>query len=52
MQKKVFGMSIIILAVGLVIGSLAVAEISSPGPEPAALWKYITKTSPYTKWGF
>ena len=23
-----------------------------PGPDAAAIWKYITKDSPYTEWGF
>jgi len=52
MQKKAIVMGFIILVAGLVIGSLAVADMPGPDPEPAALWKYITKTSPYTKWGF
>jgi len=52
MQKKVFGMGIIVLAIGLVIGTIAVADMQDPDPNPASLWKYITKTSPYTKWAF
>ncbi len=27
------------------------AESEMPGPDGAALWKYITETDPYTKWG-
>ena len=45
-------MGIIILAIGLFIGSMAVADMPGPDPEPAALWKHITKTSSYTKWAF
>ena len=27
------------------------AEPGMPGPDGAALWKYLTQTDPYTKWG-
>ena len=27
------------------------ADSEMPGPDAAALWKYITETDPYTKWG-
>jgi len=50
MKKNVIVISIVIAALGIVIGSLAFADM--PGPDPAALWTYITKDSPYTKWSF
>lgn len=31
---------------------VAVAFAQMPSPEPDAVWKYITKDSPYTKWSF
>ncbi|MDY7001625.1 MAG: cytochrome P460 family protein [Thermodesulfobacteriota bacterium] len=31
---------------------VAVAFAEMPGPDPDALWKYITQESPYMKWGF
>ncbi|MFC1515249.1 cytochrome P460 family protein [Thermodesulfobacteriota bacterium] len=50
MKKSIIVMSAIVLTMGMVIGSLALADM--PGPDPAELWTYITKDSPYTKWGF
>ena len=50
MKKFITVASIIVFTVGMVIGSIALAEM--PGPDPDALWKYITETSPYTKWSF
>ena len=31
-------------------GALASGEM--PGPDPASLWNYITKVSPYKQWSF
>ncbi|MBW1694415.1 MAG: hypothetical protein JRJ41_09710, partial [Deltaproteobacteria bacterium] len=50
MKKTFIVSSCIIVVVGLLIGSIAFAEM--PGPDPDAFWKYITETSPYTKWSF
>ena len=38
------------LCVLLALGTPALAQM--PGADPDQLWTYITKTSPYTKWGF
>jgi len=48
MKKLIHAMTILLISIG--ISSLAFAEM--PGPDAAALWKYITETSPYTSWGF
>lgn len=44
-----------VLAAGLLILGLAgpgpAAETGMPGPDAAALWKHITQTDPYQKWG-
>ncbi|MFH2218689.1 MAG: cytochrome P460 family protein [Pseudomonadota bacterium] len=50
MKKSIIVMSAIVLVAGMVIGSMAFADM--PGADPAALWTYITKDSPYTEWGF
>ena len=41
-----------LVGLGLVMWSgLVLAADNMPGPDGAALWKYITQTSPYEKWG-
>ena len=35
----------------LVAGPLPAAKAEMPEPDAEALWKYITETDPYTKWG-
>lgn len=47
MKKKIV---ITLMAMGFIFGTIAFAEM--PGPDPDALWKYITEESPYTNWGF
>ncbi len=39
-----------VVAFIFISGTMGFAEM--PGPEPDALWQYITEESPYTKWGF
>lgn len=48
-MKKILR-TLLLIAASLGITSLALAEM--PGPDEAALWKYITETSPYSSWGF
>jgi len=48
-MKKQIRVSLIVL-VSITISSLAFAEM--PGADAKALWQYISKTSPYTSWGF
>ncbi len=36
----------------LVTGAMGEKACSMPGADQVALWNYITKRSPYTKWGF
>lgn len=51
MTKKAQCWIIIAAAVCLLgLPYLVLAEM--PGPDGKALWDYITKTSPYTQWGF
>jgi len=51
MKKRAYRWTIIAAVFCLLSLPLpAVAEM--PGPDAGALWEYITKTSPYTKWGF
>lgn len=47
MKKKV---ALAAIAAFFVLGTIVFAQM--PGPEPDALWNYITKESPYTRWGF
>ncbi len=42
--------SIIFICLTVFIGSSVMAEM--PEPAPKALWKHISKTSPYTQWKF
>jgi hypothetical protein len=44
----VSGCALAVLALGL-LPALAAGDM--PGADAAALWKYITQTSPYKKWG-
>ena len=48
MQKTVLG-----IMAALMLLALAVPAIPAgmPPADPAALWTFITKTDPYTKWG-
>jgi len=39
---------VLIITACVVLGSLVFAQM--PGPDPDALWQYITKVSPYTEW--
>lgn len=50
-MKSVF---VIVYSVGIVAGILlsSVAMGEMPGPDPKALWNYITKVSPYEKWSY
>jgi len=43
---------VIAACVSLAVGLYAVASEEMPGADPAALWNYITKVSPYKNWGF
>ena len=47
-ERKITGFIILCM----VFLSVSVAKAEMPGPDPAALWKYITQTSPYTQWKF
>ena len=46
----VFAALAAIICLSLAVWGPAQAEM--PGPDAAALWKYITDESPYTKWSF
>ena len=50
MQKKVI-IGCLALAMTMSVASLTMAE-EMPGPDASALWNYITKVSPYTKWSY
>ena len=50
MQKKVLTGCLAIIMM-LSVGSLTMAE-DMPSPDGDALWNYISKVSPYTKWLF
>lgn len=41
----------LVLALGCAI-AVSTAGESMPGDDAGALWRYITKTSPYQKWDF
>lgn len=43
---------LILMATSLCLAFSAAAMAEMPGADPDALWKYITKDNPYTKWGF
>lgn len=47
MKKQI---TVVIMAVTLIFGAIVFAEM--PNTDPDALWQYITKESPYEKWGF
>ena len=47
MKKQI---TIVMMVVTLIFGTTVFAEM--PGTDPGSLWNYITKESPYTKWGF
>ncbi|MFH2011477.1 MAG: cytochrome P460 family protein [Pseudomonadota bacterium] len=47
---KRFVMSISIISISVMLAVIAFAKM--PSPDPDALWQYITKESPYTKWFF
>jgi hypothetical protein len=50
-MKGFIGLTVLIgLCLVLYSSSIALAEM--PGPDPKALWQYITKVSPYKKWSF
>lgn len=48
-MRKIF-IGIAVFSVCVVFGTLVFAEM--PGPDPASLWNYITKESPYKNWSF
>ena len=50
MRNTLIGAGFIALAICLIAPPMVVADM--PGPDPEAVWNYITKVSPYTKWGF
>ncbi len=50
MKKVILLATISLLFCSFLIGSIAIAEM--PKSDPAALWNYITKVSPYQKWSF
>jgi len=39
-------------ALAVIFCFMGVAFAEMPGPDPDALWKHITKESPYQEWGF
>ncbi len=51
-------LSLIIGIVGIVVCLIGIQQINAgcgqemPGPDPVALWNYITKVSPYKNWKF
>ncbi|MBW1814033.1 MAG: cytochrome P460 family protein [Deltaproteobacteria bacterium] len=47
---KKFSISICVISICAIFAVIAFAKM--PSPDPDALWKYITKESPYTKWSF
>jgi len=49
---KVKGIAAGIIIVLHVVIVSPVASGDMPGPDPTALWNYITKVSPYTTWAF
>ncbi len=46
-----YALVLVMAAVLLGSGLAPAARAEMPGPDGAALWKYITETDPYTKWG-
>ena len=50
MKKLIIMIIAACFGLGLIIQ--AVASEKMPGPDPAALWNYITKVSPYKNWAF
>lgn len=48
MKKLIIAVSCIVFVFGMIIS----ASAEMPGPNPDALWNYITKVSPYQKWSF
>ena len=50
MKRIVITTGVLIVTACVVLGSLVFAQM--PGPDPDALWQYITKVSPYTEWAF
>jgi hypothetical protein len=50
MKKVVIAVGALLIAMSLLAGPLAFADM--PGPDPEALWHYITKISPYQGWSF
>ena len=49
-KKRIIVISLLSSVLCLFFGMTAFGE--RPKPDPDALWQYITKTSPYTEWGF
>ena len=49
-RGTITGILIILVASCIVFSAMAFADM--PGADPAALWNYITKVSPYKKWSF
>ncbi|HUU41968.1 MAG TPA: cytochrome P460 family protein [Desulfatiglandales bacterium] len=50
MKKTAKISGLIIIMACMVLGSAVFAEM--PGPDPDAIWNYITKVSPYKEWSF
>ena len=50
MKKVAMTIGVIVVTACFLSGSLASEEM--PGPDPADLWNYITKVSPYQEWSF
>ncbi len=45
---NISGIAVFCLSLFMAVQTMA----DMPGPDPKALWKYITQTSPYTEWKF
>ena len=50
MKKQIILVSLIVFIAGFFLITATSADM--PKNDPEALWTYITKTSPYQKWGF
>ncbi len=50
-MKKVWMGSVLVLVLALVLAPTFLTAGDMPPADAAALWKYITETSPYQKWG-
>jgi hypothetical protein len=51
-MKRIFLFAGLVAMLGVSLSVLGLARAEMPGPDAAALWKYITEESPYTQWSF